>query len=356
MRSPSLAPRLSILTLTLALLAPGRVSAATVTGNLTDISLEPLNTKLIFSPTNDVLVTRTGLSAGPPKVVDTINGQFSLALEAGEYTVSLPLVPWRRPFIIAVMETNVAVDITNLLAVPRAYNYTNPLPAEAPAGIPMLNGSGTNTALFNPTADQLNVQGALAWGGVAAGNGAGISNAPYLPSAGGTIGGSIDAAGLMAANLVVSSNLVLYPKDLACDMGNTRILIGTDDPLYLPDAISASVGTGGTTTAYVPNWVTQAVSTLTWQWSGSPTLYWTNTWRSYYWPAVGGRQIFRTDERPMLLTNHLTTVSVTNTWPATNALKAVTIIESYAQTNTSKHVFLIRWQLRLTGMPGVEEM
>src|SRR5882762_9486027 len=79
------------------LLATGNLqlaTAATVMGNLTDISIQALDTKLIFTPTNDVLVTGTGLSAGPPKIIDTTAGAFSLVLDAGDYTVSLPLIPW----------------------------------------------------------------------------------------------------------------------------------------------------------------------------------------------------------------------------------------------------------------------
>src|ERR1043166_5017641 len=42
------------------------LNSATVTGNLTDISLGPLNTTLQINPTNIVLVSPFGLSAGPP--------------------------------------------------------------------------------------------------------------------------------------------------------------------------------------------------------------------------------------------------------------------------------------------------
>lgn len=102
-------------------------SAATVTGNLTDISIQPLNTRLLFTPTTNVLVTPSGLNAGPPKIVDTTNGAFSLMLEAGDYTISLPLIPWRRPFPISVFATNGAVNLTNLLGAPQSYTYTNNL-------------------------------------------------------------------------------------------------------------------------------------------------------------------------------------------------------------------------------------
>jgi hypothetical protein len=79
----------------------------------------------MFAPTNDVLLTTGGLSAGPPVVIDAINGQFSIDLDAGDYTVSLPLIPWRHSFQISVFATNGTINITNLLAPPRTYIYTN---------------------------------------------------------------------------------------------------------------------------------------------------------------------------------------------------------------------------------------
>ena len=99
--------------------------AATVTGVLQDISLQALDTRITFAPTNDVLLTPGGLNAGPPRTIATANGQFSIVLEAGDYTVSLPLVPWRRPFAISVFETNGIINITNLLSPAHTYTYTN---------------------------------------------------------------------------------------------------------------------------------------------------------------------------------------------------------------------------------------
>jgi len=55
----------------------------------------PLNTKLIFTPTNEVLVCSGGLSVGPGKIIDTTNGAFSLSLDAGDYTVTMPMVTCR---------------------------------------------------------------------------------------------------------------------------------------------------------------------------------------------------------------------------------------------------------------------
>src|SRR5882672_11395063 len=101
------------------------IHAATVTGNLTDISIQPLDTKLLFTPGTNVLLTGTSLSAGPPKMIDTTAGAFSLALEAGDYTVSLPAIPSRAPFRISVFATNGTVNISNLLSAPVTYTYTN---------------------------------------------------------------------------------------------------------------------------------------------------------------------------------------------------------------------------------------
>src|SRR4051812_37294764 len=102
-------------------------TAATITGHLSDISIQDLNTKIMFAPTNEVLLVGSGLSAGPPRIIDTVNGAFSVALDAGDYTVSLPLVTWRHPFCISVPESASSFNITNLLCNAITYTYTNHL-------------------------------------------------------------------------------------------------------------------------------------------------------------------------------------------------------------------------------------
>ena len=101
-------------------------TAATVTGNLTDISLQPFNTKIVFTPTNEVQVTGAGLSAGPSKILDTTNGAFSILLDTGDYAVTLPLVPSRRPFMISVLDTNGTLQITNLISTLPPISTNNP--------------------------------------------------------------------------------------------------------------------------------------------------------------------------------------------------------------------------------------
>jgi hypothetical protein len=138
-------------------------TAATVTGNLTDISLSPLNTKLLFSPTNEVLLVPSGLSAGPPRAIDTVSGAFSVPLEGGDYTVSLPLIPWRRAFPISVPDTGATINITNLLSTPRTYIYTNrfipPLHVNT-AQVIALSTSGEVSLLTSSTTITANTLGA----------------------------------------------------------------------------------------------------------------------------------------------------------------------------------------------------
>jgi hypothetical protein len=89
--------------------------AAVITGNLLDITGSPLTTQITFSPTNLVLTSAGGLSAGPPRTITATNGAFSIALDAGDYTVCLPLVPWRKCFSISVPASSASYNITNLL-------------------------------------------------------------------------------------------------------------------------------------------------------------------------------------------------------------------------------------------------
>jgi hypothetical protein len=116
-------------------------TAATIIGNLQDISQQSLDTRISFAPTNQVLVTAGGLSVGPPRILQSTNGSFSIVLEAGDYTVSLPLLGWRKPFVISVLNTNGSVNITNL---PISYPFPDhhPLHVNAVA----VNAWSTNTA------------------------------------------------------------------------------------------------------------------------------------------------------------------------------------------------------------------
>jgi hypothetical protein len=126
--------------------------AATVTGSAHDISNQGLNSKLLFTPATNVLLTANGLSAGPPTTIDAVNGQFTLVLEAGDYTVSFPLIPWRKPFTISVFETNDTVNITNLLSAPNTYTYTNNLNWRTSGTNIYFNGGNVGIGVFNPAA------------------------------------------------------------------------------------------------------------------------------------------------------------------------------------------------------------
>jgi len=126
-------PRFNALTLlTFSLLSSSH--AATVVGDLKDISIQALDTKILFTPTTNVLLTTSGLSAGPPRMIDSLSGAFTIALEAGDYTVSLPLILYRAPFKISVPVSGSTINITNLLSPPTTYTYTNYL-ATAPVKV-----------------------------------------------------------------------------------------------------------------------------------------------------------------------------------------------------------------------------
>ena len=116
-------------------------TAATIIGNLKDISQQSLDTRISFAPTNQVQVTGGGLSVGPPRIIDSTNGAFTIVLDAGEYMVSLPLLGWRKPFIISVLNTNGTVNITNL-------PITYPFPEHHPLHVNAIavNAWSTNVA------------------------------------------------------------------------------------------------------------------------------------------------------------------------------------------------------------------
>jgi len=116
-------------------------TAATIIGNLKDISQQSLDTRISFAPTNQVMVTGGGLSVGPPRIIDSANGAFSIVLDAGDYTVSLPLLGWRKPFIISVLNTNGTLNITNL---PMTYPFPEHHPLHVNASA--VNAWSTNVA------------------------------------------------------------------------------------------------------------------------------------------------------------------------------------------------------------------
>jgi hypothetical protein len=132
--------------------------AATVVGTLNDISLNALNTKLLFTPTNEVLVNAAGLSAGGVKVIESTAGAFSVPLDTGDYTVSLPLIPLRRAFRISVPDTSSSINITNLMNPPITYTYTNqfstaPLHVNA-ASVTCWSTNGETTMLDSAAPDR----------------------------------------------------------------------------------------------------------------------------------------------------------------------------------------------------------
>lgn len=123
-------------------------TAATIIGNLQDISQQSLDTRISFAPTNQVLITGGGLSVGPPRIIQTVSGAFSIVLDAGDYTVSLPLLGWRKPFIISVLNTNGTVNITNL---PISYPFPDHHPLHVNAVAVDAWSTNTATSLLDGT-------------------------------------------------------------------------------------------------------------------------------------------------------------------------------------------------------------
>jgi len=123
-------------------------TAATITGNLKDISQQSIDTRISFAPTNQVMITSSGLSVGPPRIIDSTNGAFSIVLDPGDYTVSLPLLGWRKPFIISVSNTNGTVNITNL---PIAYPFLDHHPLHVNAFAVSAWSTNVATSLLDRT-------------------------------------------------------------------------------------------------------------------------------------------------------------------------------------------------------------
>lgn len=103
-----------VLLFLLLLPSPGRTG--TLTGTLRDLQLNTLTTPLTFYPTNAVLVTGSGLSAGPALTIYPTNGVFSTVLDAGPYTVCLQLNTWRKCFHLDMPAGTNSYNITNLIS------------------------------------------------------------------------------------------------------------------------------------------------------------------------------------------------------------------------------------------------
>lgn len=90
--------------------------SAIVYGNLLDLHLSALSTPLTWYPTNTVLISPGGLSAGPAFTVYPTNGAFTNVIDAGPYTVCMQLNTWRSCFHVDVPGGTNAYNITNLIS------------------------------------------------------------------------------------------------------------------------------------------------------------------------------------------------------------------------------------------------
>jgi hypothetical protein len=161
---------------------------AVVTGSLTNINLQPLNTAITFTPTNDVLILNGAISAGPAQTIYSTNGQFSVTLAEGPYIVSFPLISGRRAFPIVVPPGTGTVYFTNTFYYPRYFvdgrelqvqidaltaandsklNVTNPVSVNSlivtnpglGSSVVISNGNQTNTGVIKAAGFYGNLEG-----------------------------------------------------------------------------------------------------------------------------------------------------------------------------------------------------
>jgi hypothetical protein len=140
----------------LAVFLGGQSASATitVTGLVSQITSTALDTKITFTPSQDILLLTNGLSVGPAKTISTTNGGFSLLLNPGTYLVRLPLIGGRNAFTIGVPHGNGPENITNLIAAPWTYEqFVNTIPSGGAA----VTGSGLATTTTNGSVVTVNV-------------------------------------------------------------------------------------------------------------------------------------------------------------------------------------------------------
>jgi hypothetical protein len=117
--------------------------AATVTWSPVEITGAALSCRMYFVPTNIALNSGNNLNLGQPKNIAA--GTTNTTLLAGDYTVSSPDAPFRRPFLIAVPDDANTYSINALRNPPVTYTYTNRLSI---SGL-VLSGTGTTFVTNN---------------------------------------------------------------------------------------------------------------------------------------------------------------------------------------------------------------
>lgn len=161
-RPGSLSRSILVLILSAICHLPSAHATITVTGLVSQITSEALETKIMFTPAADILLLTNGLSAGPAKTISSAaNGGFTNTFNPGTYLVRLPLVGGRNAFTIAVPHGNGIENITNLIAAPWTYEqFTN-----------TVTSGGTSGALTNNDTRAVRFTSDLSAGRAAGGDG-----------------------------------------------------------------------------------------------------------------------------------------------------------------------------------------
>ena len=108
------------------LLLPLVADATTINGVLRDININLLTTRVRFVPVSQVVAFPGYLEVGPPTIIISTNGIFSIELANGTYAVSFPTIPQKNPFQICVPASGVfsIQDVVCNPSLPFAFTNT----------------------------------------------------------------------------------------------------------------------------------------------------------------------------------------------------------------------------------------
>jgi hypothetical protein len=190
----------------------------TVTGLVSQITSEALETKIMFTPAQDILLLTNGLSAGPAKTISSAsNGGFTNTFNPGTYLVRLPLVDGRNAFTIAVPHGDGYMNITSLIAAPWTYEqFVNTIPVEGGT-----SGALTNNETRDVTfTEDVAVQGTLSAPTISGANASISAITAVTVTASGGISGSISGGDINSGTVAdarIASTITRDPEMNAAD-------------------------------------------------------------------------------------------------------------------------------------------
>jgi hypothetical protein len=123
---------------------------------------------------------------------------------------------------------------------------------------------------------------------------------------------------------------------------------------YQPSIRLGASGSMSQWTINLPDWVTKTISTVTFQWSGTPSLAFTNRAVAYAYPASVGRALENSTLNSLnyvaLPTNGIVTETFTNDFRTNLCLKQLKADNlGNTLTNTSGTIRVLKWDVRAVG-------